>query len=86
MPTQPPIVPTAPKHAAPPRAKTSARGYGTAHRKARAAHLAAHPVCQHCRERFATDLHHIDGNTANRAPENLLAVCEGCHHGAIHRR
>jgi hypothetical protein len=85
MPHQPKIVP-APKRAAPRRASSSARGYDHRHRKARAALLAEHPVCQVCTDAFATDAHHVDGDTSNTDPANYLAVCEACHHGVLHRR
>jgi len=75
-----------PKHTAPPRGTTAERGYGTAHVKQRRRFLKLHPICQRCEDRFATDLHHKDGNPFNRAESNLEAVCEGCHHGVIHGR
>lgn len=63
------------------RGSTTARGYGWEHQRQRAELLAAHPLCQRCRQRWATDLHHRDGNPFNRSPDNAEAVCEACHHG-----
>jgi hypothetical protein len=58
MPNAPKIVPLKPRHTPPPRRTTAERGYGSAHRRRRAAHLARHPVCQVCNEAWSTDLHH----------------------------
>jgi len=81
---RPKLVPLKPRHQKPPRSSTTARGYGHAHQKARAQILAARPVCEICDAAFSTDLHHIDGNTHNRHPDNLQALCESCHHGVVH--
>lgn len=81
---RPKLVPLRPRHATRPRGTTTARGYGHDHQKARARHLAVHPICQRCVNAFSTDLHHRDGNTSNRSPENLEALCEQCHHGEAH--
>lgn len=87
MPDAPKVLPLRPRYNPPPKAKTAERGYGTAHQKARARRIAEDPVCQHCREAWATDLHHVDGNPFNRDPANLLMVCERCHHaGGLHGR
>lgn len=58
---------------------TEQRGYGTVHRKARAALLARHPVCQRCEDKFSEHMHHRDRNTFNRAASNLEALCADCH-------
>lgn len=86
MPSAPKLPPLKPKHTPPRRGTTAQRGYGAAHQKARARLIAEHPLCQLCGENWSTDLHHLDGNTANRSPANLQLVCERCHHGIIHRR
>jgi hypothetical protein len=50
----------------------------------RAWYLRNHPVCEHCHDAFATEVHHIDGQGTD--PErcyddaNLAAVCTKCHH------
>ena len=84
MPFAPKHVPIRPNYTAPPRKATSARGYGTDHQRQRERLLGLFPICQVCGENWSTDLHHIDGNTGNRADANALMVCEGCHHGRIH--
>lgn len=66
------------------RASSTARGYGHAHTKQRARLIRERPICQHCGEEWATDLHHIDGDPFNRSDANVLMVCEKCHHGKIH--
>lgn len=81
---RPKLVPTKPKHATRPRGTTTQRGYGHAHQKARAAILSARPVCEICDDALSTDLHHLDGNTFNRHPDNLQALCESCHHNVAH--
>ena len=48
MPEAPKILPLKPKAAAPPRASTTARGYGHAHRRQRARLIAERPVCERC--------------------------------------
>lgn len=35
-------------------------------------------VCERC-PKPARDRHHIDGNTANNEPENILRLCRSCH-------
>lgn len=51
------------------RGKTAERGYGAKWQKARAAYLAAHPLCVHCeaqgKVRLATDLDHIVPHRGN---------------------
>lgn len=71
-----------------PRLSSTARGYGAEHRRLRKAVLADSPICVKCRERFATDLHHADGNNRNTSAENLLPWCAQCHnaHHADQRR
>ena len=46
--------------------------------------------CRKTGEKFDTHsrtltVHHIDGNTMNSKPENLIALCPGCHLAA-HRK
>lgn len=36
-------------------------------------------ICQKCGARIAEEIHHIDGDPANNAFENLLAVDKQCH-------
>jgi 5-methylcytosine-specific restriction endonuclease McrA len=81
MPTAPglPPRPTASSHNAPPRLTTTQRGYGQEHRRTRARLLALHPLCQWCAERWSHHLHHVDRNTHNRAPGNLVMLCVECH-------
>lgn len=85
MPEAPGLVPHTPKRVTRPQQSSTARGYGTAHRKARKRILAKFPICQQCGRSWSTDLHHVDHDVNNRADTNLLAVCEGCHHGVLHR-
>jgi len=54
----------------------------TVWRKVRAAKLACSPVCEHCRQVPARDVHHIRPLSAGGAlcdPDNLMAVCRKCH-------
>lgn len=37
-------------------------------------------VCEGCGLAPAVDRHHIDRDIANEAPENILRLCEPCHH------
>lgn len=85
MPFQPKYLPIRSKYNRPPRKKTAERGYGTAHQKVRARLLAGSPICQHCQDAFATDMHHIDRNPFNRDPSNLMPLCERCHHAVAHK-
>lgn len=86
MPDAPKLPPLRPRHTPPPRGTTTGRGYGHAHQKARARRIAEDPVCQHCRQEWATDMHHVDGDPHNRDPGNLMMVCERCHHAGFHGR
>lgn len=36
-------------------------------------------ICEICKKRIATDLHHKDGNHKNNAPENQQNLCAICH-------
>ena len=45
----------------------------------RAAQLAAHPVCQDCGARPATEVHHVRGRAAGHGPDNLRSLCHWCH-------
>lgn len=79
MPTAPKIVPTRPKATPPPRGTTTERGYGTAHQRQRARLLTQHPICQRCGNDWSKHLHHIDRDTFNRDPSNVVMLCERCH-------
>ncbi len=67
------------------RGTAAQRGYGGRWQRARAAYLAAHPLCAHCQQAgrvtAATDVHHIrprrDGGSDRW--DNLLALCHSCH-------
>jgi 5-methylcytosine-specific restriction protein A len=64
------------------RPSAARRGYGREWQQIRAAHLAAHPVCEEsgCR-RLAEEVHHIvplrKGGTNDAS--NLMALCKHCH-------
>ncbi|VTU02785.1 unnamed protein product [Gemmataceae bacterium] len=62
-----------------PRASTTARGYGHAHRQQRARLLKRHPLCQRCEADWSAHLHHIDRDPHNRADANVELLCERCH-------
>lgn len=81
MPNAPqlPPRPAATASASPRRRTTTERGYGTGHQKIRARLKALHPVCQWCELRWSEHLHHIDRDTFNRAPGNLVMLCVPCH-------
>ncbi len=61
------------------------RRYGRAWKKIRARHLAAHPLCEHCKAEGrltpAEEVHHIrplsEGGTHDE--QNLLSLCKSCH-------
>lgn len=42
-------------------------------------YLADHPMCEGCGYRRSRHTDHIDGDTSNREPENLQALCIPCH-------
>lgn len=84
MPSKPKLVKIRPKYTPPPRGTTTERGYGHEHQLARRRYLAENPICERCRDRFATDLHHRDRDPFNRSPANFEALCEECHHGQAH--
>jgi 5-methylcytosine-specific restriction protein A len=52
-------------------------------RKLRAAQLAREPLCRTCANRgrltAATEVDHINGDTANNAGDNLQSLCKPCH-------
>jgi hypothetical protein len=37
--------------------------------------------CQSCGSPRHLEVHHVDGNPTNNAPENLQALCRACHRG-----
>jgi len=82
----PKILPFTPRHVRPPRASSSARGYGSTHRRLRDRLKDKFPLCQWCHDAWSTDLHHADGDTSNLSPANLVMLCESCHHGKAHGR
>jgi 5-methylcytosine-specific restriction endonuclease McrA len=85
MPNAPKILPRTPnRDGRPPRASTTARGYGSEHRRQRARLLKTRPLCELCREQWATDLHHLDHNPHNHDDANALMLCEACHHKRAH--
>lgn len=84
MPTAPGLPPQPPKHTPRPRLSTTERGYGTAHRRVRAAMIAAHPVCQRCGLDWSVHLHHKNRDPFDRSPANLEMLCVACHE-AEHR-
>ena len=38
--------------------------------------------CVRCGGQFLLTVHHLDGDTRNHAPANLLTLCEPCHREA----
>lgn len=79
MPDAPKIPPLKPTHTPPPRGTTAGRGYGHAHRRQRARLVAERPLCERCGERWSEQLHHIDHDPFNRAPDNVVMLCGPCH-------
>ena len=63
----------------------SRRGYDRRHRKARAAELLDHPLCERCSGAWGEHLHHRDRDPFNREPANLEVLCGPCHRDE-HRR
>jgi len=63
------------------------RRYGRAWRRIRAAHIAAHPLCEECQRAGrltpAQEVHHIlplsQGGDHSR--DNLMSLCKPCHSG-----
>ena len=57
------------------------KAFSAARRKAaRAARRVKAPVlCERCNLRPAVDMHHVDENPLNNAPDNLLGLCRSCH-------
>lgn len=76
----PPLTPRTTYNKAP-RKTTTQRGYGANWRRIRKAKLSANPICQmpNCSGKFASEVHHIDHNTSNNSPGNLLSTCLECH-------
>lgn len=60
------------------RGSSTARGYGTNHRKLRLMHLRNHPLCIVCGGP-ATEMDHKDGNVYNLAEDNLQSYCKPHH-------
>lgn len=65
-------------------------------RRLRDGYLMEHPICEHCHDRLATDVHHVmspfgDGLTEMERigllidPNNLQALCQECH-GLLHSK
>lgn len=79
MPSAPQLPPIRPKRTPPPRGSTTERGYGHAHRRQRKRLIAENPLCQKCGDAWAEQLHHLDHNPHNRAPDNVEMLCEKCH-------
>lgn len=79
MPEAPKIPPRPVAANTAPRASTTARGYGHAHRTQRARLLKRHPICQRCEAHWSAHLHHIDRDPHNRADSNVELLCVGCH-------
>ena len=64
------------------RGSASARGYGAAWRRIRAAKLARDPFCEyrtHCPGDIGREVDHVDGDNTNNAPANLRTTCHACH-------
>lgn len=65
------------------RSAERAQWYGKDWRAARAAHLAAHPVCEHCGSRDRLEVHHRiavrQRPDLRLEPSNLVTVCLRCH-------
>ena len=40
--------------------------------------------CEICGWQYSKDIHHVDGNYKNNAPENLITLCRN-HHDYMHR-
>ena len=45
--------------------------------------LAEHSICEHCQEKPATEIHHIDEGRTNHELSNLMAVCHKCNCGSL---
>lgn len=65
------------------RGSSSARGYGYQWQKLRLTILADEPLCRTCdaadRTTAATEVDHIDGDSANNDRANLRPLCKPCH-------
>ena len=42
--------------------------------------------CEMCGKENARDVHHIDHDTANNRPENLMRICRSCHNNQHKKR
>ena len=66
-----------------PRPHRTYKTSGGTWRKIRAAHLAREPLCRVCKQQGkitpATQVDHIDGNSANNNQDNYQAICAPCH-------
>ena len=47
----------------------------------RDAYVAAHPVCEGCRQRPARQVHHINYRWFEESDEDIQALCGRCHLG-----
>ena len=74
MPDLPPLTPQPGKR---PRAKTTERGYGSAHREFRRALLALYPLCQRCGQAWSVHAHHLQYPAT--CLEHYQALCLNCH-------
>ena len=62
------------------RASTKQRKRLVAYSRARKDYLAEHPVCEVCKRRKATEIHHKAGRGSKTAdPGYFLATCRICH-------
>ena len=71
------------------RASSAERGYSYTWQKIRRIQLSRYPLCYKCKELhhiiIATIVHHIDEDTNNNHPDNLMSLCRD-HHETIHGR
>lgn len=65
------------------RGTSSQRGYDARWRRIRKLVLAERPLCVDCdragRVTMANEVHHIDYNSRNNNPANLMPLCKSCH-------
>lgn len=77
MAVQPPTVPK--PHCPCKRKPKTFHPYNARYRKNRKVVMAATPICAWCQKAFSEVTHHIDHDSTNHAPENLVAICQACH-------